>query len=237
MSPEPLPPTPWAFEPAEWPDDDCIAFGADLEPSTVVEAYRRGAFPMPDRGRMLWWSPMERGVLGPGDLHVSRSLRRSLRAFTITVDTDFEAVIDACADPGRTGWWIDGSIRSAYVRLHELGYAHSIETRDDEGRLVGGLYGLGIGALFAGESMFHHRTDASKAALVGLVQIMSQLPDWLVDTQWQTPHLATLGVRTISRASYVGTIEGLVDRPGPKWRAIPVRHAEGPGERDLMRHP
>lgn len=217
MTPVPLPPSPWAFEPAEWPDDDCIASGADLEPSTLYEAYRRGAFPMPDRRRLLWWSPMQRGVLGPGDLKVSRSLRRSLRSFTITVDTDFEAVIDACADPRRPGAWIDASIRRAYVRLFELGHAHSIETRDEEGRLVGGLYGVGIGALFAGESMFHRRTDASKAALVGLVEQMSVLPDWLIDTQWQTPHLATLGVREVPRATYLAAIEVLVDLPAPDW--------------------
>lgn len=217
MTPVPLPPSPWAFEPAEWPDEDCIASGADLEPSTLYEAYRRGAFPMPDRRRLLWWSPMERGVLGPGDLKVSRSLRRSLRSFTITVDSDFEAVIDACADPRRPGAWIDASIRRAYVRLFELGHAHSIETRDEHGRLVGGLYGVGIGALFAGESMFHRRTDASKAALVGLVERMSVLPDWLIDTQWQTPHLASLGVRELPRATYLAAIEALVDLPAPDW--------------------
>lgn len=217
MTPVPLPPSPWAFEPAEWPEDDCIASGADLEPSTLYEAYRRGAFPMPDRRRLLWWSPMERGVLGPGDLRISRSLRRSMRSFTITVDTDFEAVIDACADPSRPGAWIDASIRRAYVRLFELGHAHSVETRDEQGRLVGGLYGVGIGALFAGESMFHRRTDASKAALVGLVERMSVLPDWLIDTQWQTPHLATLGVREVPRATYLAAIEALVDLPAPDW--------------------
>lgn len=217
MTPDPLPPSPWAFEPAEWPDDDCVASGADLEPSTLFEAYRRGAFPMPDRRRLLWWSPTQRGVLGPGDLKVSRSLRRSMRSFTITVDTDFEAVIDACADPRRPGAWIDASIRRAYVRLFELGHAHSVETRDEEGRLVGGLYGVGIGALFAGESMFHRRTDASKAALVGLVERMSVLPDWLIDTQWQTPHLATLGVREVPRATYLAAIEALVDLPAPDW--------------------
>jgi leucyl/phenylalanyl-tRNA--protein transferase len=103
------------------------------------------------------------------------------------------------------------------VRLFELGHAHSVETRDEHGRLVGGLYGVGIGALFAGESMFHRRTDASKAALVGLVERMSVLPDWLIDTQWQTPHLATLGVREVPRATYLAAIEALVDLPAPDW--------------------
>ncbi|WP_286930790.1 MULTISPECIES: leucyl/phenylalanyl-tRNA--protein transferase [Aeromicrobium] len=217
MRPVPLPPSPWAFEPAEWPEEDCIASGADLEPSTLIAAYRHGAFPMPDRRRLLWWSPMDRGVLGPGDLRVSRSLRRSMRSFTITVDQDFEAVIAACADPRRPGAWINPAIRKAYIRLFELGHAHSVETRDEHGRLVGGLYGLGIGALFAGESMFHHRTDASKAALVGLVERMSVLPDWLIDTQWQTDHLATLGVREVPRADYLAAIEALTELPAPDW--------------------
>lgn len=227
MSPTPLPPTPWAFDPAEWPDADCIASGADLEPATLVEAYRRGAFPMPHGRRMLWWSPMERGVLGPGDLRVSRSLRRSMRSFSFTVDVDFEAVIDACADPHRPGRWINRAIRQAYVRLHRLGYAHSIETRDEQGRLVGGLYGLSVGSLFAGESMFHRRTDASKAALVALVDRVSALPDWLIDTQWRTPHLATLGVRELPREDYLNRIASLVDGPSPEWAEI-SRHAATP---------
>lgn len=218
MRPLPLPPSRWAFEPSAWPtDDDCVAGGADLEPETIVDAYRRGAFPMPHRRQLLWWSPMERGVLGPGDLLVSRSLRRSMRGFTITVDTDFAGVVDACADPTRPGGWITRPIRAAYQRLFDLGYAHSIETRDQDGTLVGGLYGLGIGALFAGESMFHRRTDASKAALVGLVDRMSALPDWLIDTQWQTPHLATLGVRTVERADYLAAIDRLTADRSPEW--------------------
>lgn len=218
MTPVPLPQSPWHFDPSDWPEDDCIAGGADLEPATIVDAYRRGAFPMPHQDRLVWWSPLQRGVLGPGDLRISRSLRRSMRSFTITVDTEFEAVIDACADRGRPGWWIDSSIRSAYVLLHELGYAHSIETRDERGELVGGLYGLSLGSLFAGESMFHRRTDASKVALVGLVGRMSSLDDWLVDTQWQTPHLASLGVRAMPRVTYLTAIEGLVDGETPRWR-------------------
>lgn len=218
--PVPLPESPWAFEPSDWPEDDCIAAGADLEPATLIDAYRRGAFPMPHRRRLLWWSPLERGILGPGDLRISRSLRRAGRDFTITFDTDFAAVIDACADRTRPGWWIDPSIRAAYLRLHELGYAHSVETRDDRGDLVGGLYGVGLGSLFAGESMFHRRTDASKVALVALVEKMSALPDWLVDTQWQTPHLASLGVRAMPRTAYLAAIRTLVDGPQPVWTEI-----------------
>jgi leucyl/phenylalanyl-tRNA--protein transferase len=211
MTPQPLDPSVWAFVPSEWPDDDCVAGGADLEPGTIVEAYRRGAFPMPHGGQLLWWSPMRRGVLEPAAVHVSRSLRRSMRRFAVTVDQSFEDVIDACADPSRTGSWIDQPIRDAYVRLHRLGWAHSVEVRTGEGALVGGLYGLSIGRLFAGESMFHHETDASKTAVVALAEMVG--PDALIDVQWRTPHLASLGVTEWPRERYLATISSLVDRP------------------------
>lgn len=209
MRPSVLPPSPWEFAPDTWPDDDCVAAGADLEPATVIDAYRHGAFPMPHENLLLWWSPRARGVLLPGRLRVSRSLSRSVRRFTTTVDESFEEVIDACADPTRPGSWIDGDIRDAYVRLHRLGWAHSVETRDD-GHLVGGLYGLAIGGLFAGESMFHHATDASKVALVELAR---RWGDGLIDTQWSTPHLSSLGITEMDRATYLGTIATLVDQP------------------------
>src|SRR5690625_1577639 len=159
VSPVPdLPPSQWTFDPVRWPFDDCVAAGADLEPATILGAYTHGAFPMPieEIGPMLWWSPLARGVLRLEHAHVSRSLRRSLKRFTITVDRSFVDVIDACADPNRPGAWIDSRIRDAYVRLHRLGWAHSIEARTRDGALAGGLYGLAIGGLFAGESMFHH---------------------------------------------------------------------------------
>jgi leucyl/phenylalanyl-tRNA---protein transferase len=206
-------PTPWVFDPGEWPLDDCVAAGADLEPGTIVEAYRQGAFPMPHAGRLLWWSPLHRGVLDPADVRVSRSLARSRRRFTITTDESFEAVIDACADPSRPGAWIDSGIREAYVRLHRLGWAHSVETRDAGGELVGGLYGLSIGGLFAGESMFHRATDASKVALVALAEIVGS--ERLIDTQWSTPHLASLGVTEWPRDRYLGVLAGLVDADPP----------------------
>lgn len=213
MTRSPLPPSPWVFDPDQWPDDDCIAAGADLAPGTLVEAYRRGAFPMPHDRELLWWSPVERGVLVPGDLRVSRSLARSVRRFTVTVDESFEEVIDACADPRRPGSWIDSPIREAYVGLHRLGWAHSVETRDADGTLVGGLYGLSVGALFAGESMFHHATDASKVALVELVRLVGH--DGLIDTQWSTQHLSSLGVTTWPREVYLERIAALVDSPPP----------------------
>ncbi|MET0448045.1 MAG: leucyl/phenylalanyl-tRNA--protein transferase [Aeromicrobium sp.] len=213
MTRVPLSSSPWVFEPREWPDDDCVAAGADLEPGTVLEAYRRGAFPMPHDGELLWWSPLLRGVLVPADLRVSRSLAKSVRRYSTTSDLSFEEVIDACADPSRPGSWIDSPIREAYVRLHRLGWAHSVETRLSDGTLVGGLYGLSVGGLFAGESMFHHATDASKVALVGLVDLVGSAG--LIDTQWRTPHLASLGVTEWSREQYLDRIASLVDAPPP----------------------
>ena len=140
--------------------EDLVGVGADLAPGTVLEAYARGLFPMglgaagaPPIG---WWSPDPRGILRPGDFHVSRSLRRSLRHFEVRLDTDFAGVVAGCADPGRSGRWITPEIVAAYSELHRMGWAHSIEVRRD-GELVGGLYGIAIGGLFAGESMFHRR--------------------------------------------------------------------------------
>lgn len=214
-----LPASPWDFRSASWPQNDCVAAGADLAPSTLIDAYRHGLFPMPENKNILWWSPLERGVLRPEDLHITRSLRKSVNKYSVHFDTDFEAVIDACADPSRPGSWIDSRIRSAYVELHHLGWAHSVETRDASGRLVGGLYGLSIGHLFAGESMFHHATDASKVALVGLVEklVASAVSEVLIDTQWQTPHLATLGVRAIDRATYLADLPSFVLAPQLDW--------------------
>ena len=212
------PPTIWKFPSASrfHPRDDLAATGADLEPGTVLAAYRVGLFPMPmggPRSPMAWFSPVRRGVLYPRDLHVSRSLAKSTRRFEIRVDTACVEVIDACADPRRPQGWIDDQIKEAYLRLHELGWVHSIEAWRD-GRLVGGLYGLALGGLFAGESMFHHETDASKAALVGLVRLLDDGLPRVVDTQWQTSHLATLGVQEVSRAGYLEILADVVTTPG-----------------------
>ncbi|KHL12499.1 leucyl/phenylalanyl-tRNA--protein transferase [Mumia flava] len=223
MTPVPLGPTRWDFSPDEWPDDDFVGIGADLEPTTLVHAYRSALFPMPTEpgGPMGWWSPLERGVLRPDDLRVSRSLRKSARRFTITVDTAFAEVVEACADPRREGGWIDDAIASAYGRLHELGWAHSIEARTADGALAGGLYGVAIGGLFAGESMFHRVTDASKAALVGLVELIAAdgAGPRLIDTQWRTDHLASLGVQAWSRDAYLAVLPQVLDTPLPApWR-------------------
>ena len=196
---------------------DLVALGADLEPGTVLGAYRLGLFPMPIEGTIGWWSPERRGVLELAALKVSRSLEKSRRHFEVRVDTAFDEVLDGCADPRRDGGWIDDDIRAAYGRLHELGWAHSIETWLG-GRLVGGLYGLAIGGLFAGESMFSLERDASKVALVGLVELLSDGHHRLIETQWLTPHLSTLGVIEIERSDYLARLPGLLEQPFPqRW--------------------
>lgn len=194
------------------PEEDLVGLGADLEPGTLLMAYRSGLFPMgvgedgnPPTG---WWSPDPRGVLLPGGIRTSRSLRKSLRHFDIRVDTAFSAVMAGCADPSRDGCWITPAITDAYLRLHELGWAHSVEAWRD-GELLGGLYGLAIGGLFAGESMFHRATDASKSALVGLSDLVfaDGDPRRIIDVQWATPHLASLGVSEITRHDYLARLE------------------------------
>jgi leucyl/phenylalanyl-tRNA---protein transferase len=213
------PPSPWLFaDPDDDRYDDLVGLGADLEPGTLLSAYRRGLFPMPgDRRRdpLLWFSPVARGILPLDGLKVSKSLRRSLREFEVRVDTAFDEVVAACADPRRPQGWIDDRIRTAYGDLHRLGWAHSVEAWRD-GRLVGGLYGVAIGGLFAGESMFHHETDASKVALVGLVETLrDDHAGRLLDVQWSTPHLASLGVIEIDRTDYLTRLAQALSLPLP----------------------
>jgi leucyl/phenylalanyl-tRNA--protein transferase len=221
VSPFEPPPSAWSFaDPATYDAlDDLVAVGADLEPGTLLEAYRRGLFPMPSGppgSPTYWFCPVRRGVLPLDGLRVSRSLRRSSRDFEIRVDTAFEEVVDACADPARPSGWIDTDIRAAYLRLHDLGWAHSVEAWR-EGRLAGGLYGVAVGGLFAGESMFHRVRDASKVALVALVDGLrdAYAGSRLVDVQWLTPHLASLGAVEISRASYLRRLERALALPRP----------------------
>jgi leucyl/phenylalanyl-tRNA--protein transferase len=165
---------------------------------------------------MLWWSPQERAVLPLEALRVSRSLRQSARKLQIRVDTAFAEVIEACADPSRDSGWIDRDVIAAYTRLHELGWAHSVEAWRD-GELVGGLYGVATGGLFAGESMFHRTRDASKVALMGLVDLLrDEYADRrLLDVQWRTEHLASLGVVTVPRPAYVAMLRDALDVPLP----------------------
>ncbi|MEZ5246681.1 MAG: leucyl/phenylalanyl-tRNA--protein transferase [Acidimicrobiales bacterium] len=214
------PASPWQFPSAAeldaLPHDELglVGVGADNEPGTILSAYRHGLFPMPVEagGPMGWWSPDPRGVLPLDALRVSRSLRRSCRDFEIRIDTAFAEVIDACADPSRPNGWIDPRIRAAYLRLHELGWVHSVETWQD-GALVGGLYGVAIGGLFAGESMFHRVTDASKVALVALVETLRDGTERLIDVQWRTGHLASLGVQERARREYLEMLPRLLAAP------------------------
>ena len=200
-------------------DGDLVAHGGDLEPSTLVAAYCSGLFPMPEElhsDEICWWSPVRRGVLPLDGLRVSRSLRASVRRYDVRVDTAFAEVVDACADPGRDARWINRSVKAAYLRLHALGWAHSVEAWRD-GELVGGLYGVAIGGLFAGESMFSRATDASKVALVHLVDLLADehRDHRLLDTQWQTPHLSSLGVVEIPRSEYLARLQVALQLPLP----------------------
>lgn len=205
MATEPAP-TRWVFPDAtEAHASGIAAVGGDLEPGTLLAAYRAGLFPMPgDTPRqLLWWSPDPRGVIEPSRFHASRSLRRSRRQFTVSMDTCFRTVVEQCADPRRPGGWITPAFIDAYARLHELGWAHSVEVRNHGGELVGGLYGVAIGSLFAGESMFHRATDASKVAVWAAIDSVAHLPDALFDVQWTTPHLRTLGATDLPRQEYL----------------------------------
>ena len=177
---------------------------------------------MPVDGEIGWFSPDPRGIIPLDGLRVSRSLRRSTRRFRVTVDADFAAVITACGDPLRPHGWIDDDIVEAYTRLHDLGWAHSVEVWSaDDGALAGGLYGVAIGGLFAGESMFRRRTDASKVALVALVERLRDGGGALLDVQWCTEHLASLGAIEIPRASYLARLADAVDRPQLRLAATP----------------
>ena len=208
----------WSFEPA--PDDhpeDLWALGADLEPETLVAAYRAGLFPMPIGQRLGWFSPRRRGIVPLETFASSRSLRRAARRYEIRVDTAFADVVAGCTRPGDPHSWIDGEIEAAYSRLHELGWAHSVEAWDAEG-LAGGLYGVALGGLFAAESMYHVRTDASKASFLGLVGLLREAGDAdhrILDVQWLTQHLASLGAIELSRAEYRRKLVAAVPLPSP----------------------
>jgi leucyl/phenylalanyl-tRNA--protein transferase len=224
------PPSRFAFDTvAVRPGEDLVALGADLEPGSVLAAYRAGLFPMglgrAGGGLLGWWSPDPRGVLPLDGMRVSRSLRRSAERFEIRVDTAFDQVIRACADPSRPGRWITPRISRAYRRLHRLGWVHSVECWAD-GELAGGLYGVAVGGLFAGESMFHHRTDASKVALLALVRLLAQggAGGRLVDVQWRTDHLASLGVVDVPRTRYLDLLAGALSLdPPPAFRPAAAR--------------
>jgi leucyl/phenylalanyl-tRNA--protein transferase len=204
----------WSFPPVERASPDgLLGVGGDLEPATLLDAYTRGIFPMPipELGSVGWWSPDPRGVLPLESFHVSRTLRRSIRRFRTTLDIAFDQVIAGCADPARPYGWISPEIVSAYTRLHKAGAAHSVEVWDEEGALVGGLYGVSIGGLFTAESKFHRATDASKVALARLVDILRDAAGssqaMLLDVQWSTPHLTSLGAIEIGRGEYLRRLD------------------------------
>lgn len=199
-----------------------LAAGGDLSPQRLLAAYRHGCFPWYQEGQpLLWWSPDPRTVLYPEELHVSRSLAKKLRqgVFDVTFDRAFRDVIEGCAAPRdyADGTWITTPMQNAYIKLHQIGVAHSVEVWQD-GQLVGGLYGLAMGRLFFGESMFSRTTDASK---VGFVTLVERLRDWdfkLIDCQMPTQHLASFGARTIPRRIFAEALEKYLDEPGPaRW--------------------
>ena len=209
-TPLPTGPSRWAFPPvSQWPDQDLIAAGGDLEPATVISAYRRGIFPMvvemPDPV-LAWWSPNPRGILPLDNLRITRSMRQSAKRYEVRVDTCFGDVIRACANPARERGWITDDFVRAYVHLHELGWAHSVEVFDRAGTLAGGLYGVRIDGLFAGESMFYLQRDASKVALMTLVGLMQETGLTLLDVQWTSKHLESLGVVEIRRQEYLARL-------------------------------
>lgn len=191
--------------------DGLLAAGGDLQPERLVAAYRRGIFPWYSRGQpILWWSPDPRAVLFPEKMKVSRSLRQSIRkqGFESRMDHDFAAVITACGDPlyRRDGTWITDEMRSAYITLHQLGYAHSFETWR-QNTLVGGLYGIRLGQVFFGESMFSRVTDASKFALKCLCEHLVEQSVVMIDCQMATSHLLSLGAELIPRKTFAGLLE------------------------------
>lgn len=199
-----------------WPK--LTSFGSNWKPDTLLAAYRVGLFPMPyelDGAEVAigWWSPQSRAIFYPDQIHVSNSLRSAINKFTITVDQDFESVIRACADPARERGWINEDVISAFSELHQMGFAHSIEVWDREGRLAGGLYGIEVGGIFAGESMFHSASNASKAALVHLGKLLADGSGRLIDTQWMTPHLESMGAKPIERRKYCGILPRLLEIP------------------------
>ena len=194
-----------------------LAAGADLSPQRLLDAYARGIFPwFSEDDPLLWWSPDPRMVLFVDELHLSRSLRRVIRSgrFRVTLDTAFRDVMEGCAEPrpDQDGTWITPEMLHAYMRLAALGHAHSVEAWEGD-TLAGGLYGVAIGRMFFGESMFSRRSDASKVAFAHLVRQLQQWEMPLIDCQMATPHLASLGAREIPRAEFLGQVRRLVQLP------------------------
>lgn len=201
----------WNFPSAgTWPARDYLFPGADMEPTTLLYAYAHGMFPMKAEDELWWWSPCMRGIIPLDGFRASRSLRKSARKFECTVNTAFTRVMTECAGAHEDGNWIDDDFVTAYTMLHVLGHAHSVEVWNSSGDLVGGVYGVRVNNFFAGESMFHRQTDASKVALMHLVDLMRLDNMTLFDTQWLTDHLASLGGIAIPRAEYLELLAAAV---------------------------
>jgi leucyl/phenylalanyl-tRNA--protein transferase len=214
---DPFPPVDQALDNPE----GLLCAGASLTTRRLIDAYRRGIFPWFNEGDpILWWSPDPRTVLRPSGLHISHSLRKRLRkdGFMITIDRAFARVLDGCAAPrpGEAGTWLSPAMRRAYGALHDAGFAHSIEVWMD-GELAGGIYGVAIGRMFFGESMFTRRSDASKIAMV---RVAAQLERWgcpLIDCQLETEHLLSLGAEHLPRPRFIAEVAALVDQPALPW--------------------
>lgn len=213
--------------PASWRANDLIAVGREFDEQLVLAAYRGGVFPMPGRRHLMgWYSPMLRGVLPLDGLRVTRSLRKMIKRYEIRFDSDFQAVLQGCADPRRPGGWIDADVRAVYQKLYERGQVHTVEAWTEDGQLAGGLYGVSLGGLFAGESMFHRPDigrDASKVALVALVEhLLAAGGHRLLDVQWRTEHLASLGAIEIEREEYLSRLAVALQTPAPPWLKLGV---------------
>ena len=199
-----------------WPK--LTRFGSNWNPDTLVAAYSAGLFPMPyeidgSESAIGWWSPKSRAIFYPNEIRVSTSLKSAMRKFTVTVDKDFESVIRACGNPQRESGWINEQVISAFLSLHKLGLAHSIEVWDESDQLAGGLYGLELGGVFAGESMFHVAKNASKVALAHLGQLLDDGSGRIIDTQWMTSHLESMGAKPIERTEYCQILPKLLEIP------------------------
>ncbi len=224
-----LPPEPVFPDPMHEDVDDLLAIGGDLRPRRLISAYQKGIFPWySEDSPILWWSPDPRLVLEPGRLHVSKRLARTMRQgkFDLTVNMDFSGVITSCARvvrKGVRGTWIVPEMIRAYINLHQLGYAHSVEAWQD-GRLVGGIYGVALGRAFFGESMFHLVRDASKVAMVRLVELLREYEFEFMDCQQTTSHLLRFGAREISRREFLQRLRAATGYPVPEgmWRPRPL---------------
>lgn len=212
-----------AFPPVELALDEpngLLAVGGDLSPARLTNAYRHGIFPwFNDDQPILWWSPNPRAVLFPEQLHISRSLKKQIKKspFMISLDQDFEGVLKACSAPrrGESGTWITAEMHDAYMKLRQLGIAHSVEAWQ-EGKLVGGLYGIGIGRVFFGESMFSRATNASKVAFVYLIKQLQQWHYALIDCQVSSDHLKSLGAVDIERKEFIDLLAHHINLPNTK---------------------